>query len=193
MKKLMKVKIGFLILVIAFGAGFGFMSYRKMFEAKIEKTHQALKNQVLHVAELTTLKNTYSDIVSIKKRAAGGMAKAYSIIKYSGIIRIGVEDLSKAEISISDNGKDVVIRIPHCVILDNTLESQEIFDEKTSIFVPITTQEIFNEIQTAMADFALAAERRGLLKEADSHLVELVTATVSGFGFEKVTVKLISE
>ncbi|MBQ0039526.1 MAG: DUF4230 domain-containing protein [Treponema sp.] len=193
MKKLMKFKIALLILVVAFGAVFGFMSYRKMFETKIEKTHQALTNQVLHVAELTTLKNTYSDIVSIKKRGAGGMAKSYSIIKYSGVIRVGVEDLSKSEISIENNGKDVVIKIPHCEILDNTLVSQEVFDEKTSIFVPITTQEIFNEIQMAMADFSLAAERRGLLKEADSHLSELVTATVKGFGFEKVTVKLISE
>ena len=82
------------------------------------------------------------------------------------------------------------ITIPHCEILDNTLVSQEVFDERKSIFVPITTQEIFSEIETAMADFALSAERRGLLKEADQHLVELVTATVKGFGYERVNVKI---
>ena len=41
-----------------------------------------------------------------------------------------------------------------------------------------------------MADYGLAAERNGIVKEADARLIELVSATVKGFGFEKVNVTL---
>ena len=71
--------------------------------------------------------------------------------------------------------------------------SQEVFDERQSIFVPITTQEIFDEISVAMADYALSAERKGLVKEADDRLTELVSAAVKGFGFETVKVTLLSD
>ncbi len=185
-----KIKIIVAVLVVSFAAGFGIMAYFKLAKVKMEKTHQAVTNQVLHVAELTTLKNTYSDLVCIKKSGVGGMAKSYAIIKYSGVIRIGVEKISDAVIETDKTGTEVDITIPHCEILDNTLVAQEVFDERKSIFVPITTQEIFSEIETAMADFALSAERRGLLKEADQHLVELVTATVKGFGYKKINVKI---
>ncbi|MDO4506671.1 MAG: DUF4230 domain-containing protein [Spirochaetales bacterium] len=188
--KLRSIKYLFFSVVIVAAAAFGFMTWKKMFEVKIERTHQALTNQVLQVAELTAIKNSYSDIISIKKSAAGGMAKSYAIIKFSGVIRIGVEDLTKSKVEISPDGKSVEITIQHCSIIDNTLVSQEVFDEKKSLFVPITTQEIFDEINMAMADYGLAAERNGLVKEADERLVELVTATVKGFGFEKVQVKL---
>ena len=188
--KLRSIKYLFISVVIAAAAAFGFMTWKKMFEVKIERTHQALTNQVIHVAELTAIKNSYSDIVSIKKSAAGGMVKSYAIIKFSGIVRIGVEDLAKSQVSINPDGKEVEIKIPHCTIIDNTLVSQEVFDEKKSLFVPITTQEIFDEINMAMADYGLAAERNGIVKEADARLIELVSATVKGFGFEKVKVTL---
>ena len=64
--KLRSIKYLFISVVIAAAAAFGFMTWKKMFEVKIERTHQALINQVLHVAELTAIKNSYSDIVSIK-------------------------------------------------------------------------------------------------------------------------------
>lgn len=191
MSILKKIKFTLIVAVIIAASVFGYVTWKKMYEVKIERTHQAISNQVLHVAELTTIKNSYSDIISIKKSAAGGMAKAYSIIKISGVIRIGVEDLTKSKVDISADGREVEIKIPHCVLIDNTLVSQEVFDEKKSIFVPISTQEIFDEINMAMADYALAAERNGLVKEADARLIELVTATVKGFGIEKVKVKLV--
>lgn len=184
------VKISAVVLILCACGFFAVFSYNKYIAEKIESTHTALTNQVFQVAELTTLKNVYSDIVSIKKSM--GMAKSYSIVKYSGVIRVGVEDIRNARISVNKKGTIATIKIPHCQILDNTLVSQEVFDERRSIFVPITTQEIFNEIETAMADFALAAERNGLIKEADAHLVEIIAATVKGFGYEKVEVDFIS-
>lgn len=193
---LKRIKLIFNIIIAFFVVSIGIyvlINFRKMTEVHIEKTHQAITNQVVRVAELTAIKNSYSDIVCIKKSAMGGMAKAYSIIKFSGVIRIGVENLSDTKIEISQGGKEVEIKIPHCTILDNTLVSQEVFDERQSIFVPITTQEIFDEISVAMADYALSAERRGLVKEADDRLTELVSAAVKGFGFETVKVTLLSD
>lgn len=189
--KLKTIKYFFILAVLVAAGVFGFFAYKKMFNVRLEKTHQAITDQVLHVAELTTLKNNYSDIVSIKKSGVGGLSKAYAIIKFSAVIRIGVDDLSKTQIAVDSDGSEVSIKIPHCRILDNTLVEQKVFDEKRSIFVPITTQEIFDEINLAMADFSLDAERRGLLKEADAHLSELVVATVKGFGFEKVNVEMV--
>ena len=193
MSILKKIKFTLIVAVIIAASVFGYVTWKKMYEVKIERTHQAISNQVLHVAELTTLKNNYSDIISIKKSGVGGLAKAYAIVKYSGVIRVGVQDLSRAKISVNEKGTEVRIKIPRCTILDNTLVSQAVFDEKRSIFVPITLKEIFEEIETAMADFALSAERRGLIEEADAHLVEIVSATVKGFGYDRVTVELMEE
>lgn len=187
------VKIVGILLAVAGISVAALIFYGKITRQKIERTYQAVTNQVLHVAELTTLKNNYSDIISIKKSGVGGLAKAYAIVKYSGVIRVGVQDLSRAKISVNEKGTEVRIKIPRCTILDNTLVSQAVFDEKRSIFVPITLKEIFEEIETAMADFALSAERRGLIEEADAHLVEIVSATVKGFGYDRVTVELMEE
>lgn len=187
------VKLIGILIILSCIMVFGFVFYKRVLRQKIERTHQAVTNQVLHVAELTTLKNNYSDIISIKKSGVGGLAKAYVIIKYSGVIRVGVQDLTRAKISVNDKGTEVRIKIPRCTILDNTLVSQAVFDEKRSVFVPITLKEIFAEIETAMADFALSAERRGLIEEADAHLVEIVSATVKGFGYDRVTVELMED
>lgn len=181
--------IGIVIIIVAI---FSYVTCKRMFKVQSERTHQALTNQVLHIAELTTIKNNYSDIVCIKKSAVGGIVKAHSIIKVSGSIRIGVNELTRSKIYIDKKKNKVEIQMPHCVILDNTLISQEVFDERKSLFVPITTQEIFNEINSTMAEYSAKAEYNDLINEADARLIELVTATVKGVGFKDVHVQLIS-
>lgn len=172
--------------------GFFYAKCTKLMKVRTESMHQAVSRQILKVAELTTIKNKYSDIVCIKKSLP--FAKSYAIVKYSAVMRIGIEDTSAISFEIKENadgGQQLTVRVPHCEILENSILKQEIFDEKTSIFVPISTQEIFEEIELSMADFALDAERSGLARQAEDHLEELVKMTFGSLGFESIHVEFL--
>ncbi len=191
--KVLRTVFYMLILGAVTGAcGFFYAKYTKLMKVRTESVHQAVSRQILKVAELTAIKSKYSDIVCIKKSSA--FAKAYAIVKYSAVMRIGIEDASAITFEITgmtDGSQQLTVRVPHCEILENSLLKQEVFDEKTSIFVPISTQEIFEEIELSMADFALDAERSGLAAQAEDHLEELVKMTFGSLGFESISVEFL--
>src|SRR5574344_1385420 len=173
------------VCVVALGSYFGI---KKFFQVKVENLHKTLSSQIENVAELTTLKNNYSDVVCIKKSTAGGMAKSYSIVKYNGVIRAGVKDFSSIKINISKDAKKVTVTLHRVEVLGNGLISQEVFDEKSSIFVPITTQEIFTEIQNGMKSTQDEIVKQGFLIEAEYHLKSIVKTFLTSCGFEEIEI-----
>ena len=67
--------------------------------------------------------------------------------------------------------------------------SQSVFDEKQSVFVPISTQEIFDEIDRAkdLAVEDMIAE--GILEDARAYSVRIITQFMLALGFEEVRIK----
>lgn len=153
-----------------------------------KEVHEAMvTQQLLSVKELIVQKYRYSDIITMKKSLV--FSKSYSIVKISGIIRAGISDVSKIEFKISDDGKSISLKIPAAEILGNDITEQSVFDEHLSIFVPITTQEIFDEIdhvRTAIEDEAVGD---GLLKEADNDARKSIMQMMYALGFEKVLIE----
>ena len=166
----------------------GFYAYKKFTFVKVEKKHMTIASQITAVAELTTLKNNYSDVVCVKKTGAAGLAKSYSIVKYNGVLRAGIKDASQIKVSISSDGKSVTVYVPKSEVLGNGLVSQEVFDEKNSIFVPITTAEIFDEIQKGMVATQEACIKEGFLEESDVQVKKVVTAFLATCGFNQINV-----
>lgn len=171
---------------VSIGAYFGLKKFKSV---QIEKKHLAVTSQLEKVCELSVLKSNYSDVICIKKTAAAGLAKAYSIVKYSGVIRAGIKDVSLIKLSFSDDGKSVKAVIPHCQILGNGLIKQEVFDEKQSIFIPISVNEIFQEIQTGMKETQANLTQSGFLNEADQQAKLVVSSFLSAFGYDSITVE----
>jgi len=180
------IRIVTILLVAAIlfcGSWFG---VKKITQVKTEYHHALVERQLAYCQEFVTLKNRYSDIVTLKKSA--GFAKAYSIVKYSGIVRCGIADFTDISYSISTDGKRVELTVPAAEVLGNELTSQEVFDEKRSIFVPITTQEIFDEIAKSQQEALEDLIAEGILEEAHSYAVKIITQFMLSCGFEEVII-----
>ena len=170
------------IAVLAFYSG-----YKRFSKVTTDNKRALVDRQLSYCQELVTAKYRYSDIITLKK--ASGFAKSYSIIKYTGIIRAGVSDFTDISYSISLDGKKVMLYVPPAQLLGNELVKQEVFDEKQSIFVPISTQEIFDEIKNAQKEAAEDMIAEGVLDEAWDYAVKIISQFMYALDFEEVTVK----
>lgn len=175
------------ILIVAFVfLSAAFFGLKKFNSVKYQKSNALIQQQLILCQELISAKFRYSDIVVVKKSM--GFSKSYSIVKYSGLLRAGIGDISKIDFDLSKNGKSVTVKIPKAEILGNDLIEQEVFDEKQSIFVPITTQEIFNEIEEARRNIEESMIEEGFLDEARASAIKIISQTLHAAGFEEVKI-----
>lgn len=164
----------------------GWFGWKKL--TKVEKTtgYALVEQQLSFCQELVTAKYRYSDIVTLKKSMA--FAKSYSIIKYTGLIRGGIADLTECDINISSDGRTVRLTLPDAEILGNEIVKMEVFDEQQSIFVPITTQEIFDEIEKAKSETEEEVLADGFLSEAKDYAARIIKQVLLSSGFEQVEI-----
>lgn len=184
------------IITLTFVAAFALMiilpNLKKTFFTPKKELHEAMvTQQLLSVQELITQKYRYSDIITLKKSIM--FSKSYSIVKFTGIIRAGISDVSKIKFKIIDsyNGsKSIRLKLPKSEILGNDIVEQAVFDEKRSLFVPITTQEIFDEIDLVRNNIAEEIVGEGFLSDADSSAKKTITQMMYALGFEAVEVSI---
>ena len=165
----------------------GIIAIKKITKVNYESKFAVVNQQLSYCQELITMKFQYSDIVSLKKSM--GFSKSYSIVKYNGIIRVGIEDLSQTDVKITKDGKEVRIKLPPVSVLGNEITKQEVFDEKQSIFVPITTQEIFEEIENAKIQMEQDMIAEGMIEEAKKYTEKVIDQFLHSAGFEKVKIE----
>ena len=181
---LTKLIIVLLLLIILLGGGY--YVFTKNFTPQKETNIAVVMNQLSLCQELVTAKYRYSDIISIKKTVA--FSKSLSIIKYSGIIRIGIADITQSDFEVYDEGKGLKIKLPDVEILGNDITSQEVFDENHSIFVPITIDDVFTEIEKAKDKTLEELVDEGVLDEARENAKKVIQQIMMAAGFEEVIV-----
>ena len=113
--------------------GGGYFGLKRFTTVKTENKLALVDRQLSYCQELVTAKYRYSDIITMKKTS--GFAKSYSIIKYTGLIRAGLADITDVSYSVSLDGKTITLTVPAAEILGNEIVSQSVFDEKQSVFV----------------------------------------------------------
>ena len=165
----------------------GYFGLKKFTAVKSENKLALVDRQLSYCQELVTAKYRYSDIITLKKTS--GFAKSYSIIKYTGLVRAGLADITDVSYSVSLDGKSITLNVPEAEILGNEIVSQSVFDEKQSIFVPISTQEIFDEIEKAKAEAIEDMIAEGVLDEAREYAVRVITQFMLALGFEDVKIR----
>lgn len=184
----LRLIIIFIVLLAFAGLSCGaYFGLRKYAVVKYETKVALVSKQLSYCQELVTAKYKYSDIVTLKKSM--GFSKSYSIVKYSGILRAGIGDFTDVSYDVELDGKTITLRIPKAELLGNEITTMEIFDEKQSIFVPITTQEIFEEIEAARKSTVEELIDDGLLDEARDYAVKIITQHMKALGFENIIVK----
>ncbi len=185
-KKIVIKLILVIVLLLAALCG-GYIGFRRFGTVKTESKLALVDKQLSFCQELVTAKYRYSDIITLKKTS--GFAKSYSIIKYTGVIRAGIADITDVSYSVSLDGKTITLTVPKAEILGNEIVSQGVFDEKQSVFIPISTQEIFDEIEKAKAEAVQDMIAEGILDEARDYAVKIITQFMLALGFEDVRIK----
>ena len=160
----------------------------KMQAARVQNRRAAVERELSECAELVLYKMRYSDILTIKKK--GAISKAFSIVRYSGVLRAGIENIRDAEVVVSPDAKSVVVKIPPTVLLGNDIQSQEVFDEQQRLFTRIGTQEIFDQIDAAKREAADEILADGLLDDADARAKQVISALLRPLGFRSVIVEI---
>ncbi len=178
------VRLVWIIILLVIFAGACYYVINKLTKVEKESKYAMIDKQLSYCQELVTAKYRYSDIVTLKKSA--GFAKSYSIIKYTGLLRVGIADFTDVSYNLSMDGKTIKIKLPAAEILGNDLVKQDVFDEKNSIFVPITTQEIFEEIDQARFQTQEDLIAEGVLEDAELYAQQIIRQFLLALGFEKV-------
>ena len=165
----------------------GYIGFKRFTTVKTESKLALVDRQLSYCQELVTAKYRYSDIITLKKSA--GFSKSYSIIKYTGIIRAGIADITDVSYSVSLDGKTITLSIPEAEVLGNEIVSQSVFDEKQSVFVSISTQEVFDEIDKAKQAAVEDMIAEGVLDDARDYAVRIITQFMLALGFEEVKIR----
>jgi hypothetical protein len=182
------IKIIIILALIAALACGGYFGYKKLMAVKVERLRMMVSRELQYCAELVVTKTSYSEIVSIKKSTMMGIARSYSIVRYNAVIRVGISDVTKSGVYVSPDGKSVYVTLPPLDVLGNDITGFEVFDEGRNIFVPIQTQEIFDEIKKSQDETLSRILESGLMKESETYTKTLVTRILSAMGFENIVV-----
>lgn len=178
------VRLVWVIILALIFTGASYYAIHKLTKVETESRHAMVDKQLSYCQELVTAKYRYSDIVTLKK--SSGFAKSYSIIKYTGLIRVGIADFTDISYNISLDGKTIKLKLPQAEVLGNDLVKQDVFDEKNSIFVPISTQEIFDEIDQARMQTQEDLIAEGLFDDAELYAQQIIRQFLLSLGFEKI-------
>ena len=181
------LRIVTIIVIALIVLGGGYFGLKRFTTVKTENKLALVDRQLSYCQELVTAKYRYSDIITMKKTS--GFAKSYSIIKYTGLIRAGLADITDVSYSVSLDGKTITLTVPAAEILGNEIVSQSVFDEKQSVFVSISTQEVFDEIEKAKQAAVEDMVAEGILDDAREYSVKIITQFMLALGFEEVRIK----
>lgn len=181
------LRIVTILVLVTLGLGGGYIAFKKFTTVKTENKLAMVDRQLSFCQELVTFKYRYSDIATVKKNS--GFGKSYSLVKYTGIIRAGISDITDISYSVSIDGKTITLIVPQVEILGNEIVSQSVFDEKRSIFAPLDTQDVFDEINKAKSEALEDMLAEGLLQEARDYSLRIITQFMLALGFEDVQIK----
>lgn len=102
------------------------------------------------------------------------------IFSYDGVIKAGI-DFSEIQWEADELSKTVTVQLPQPKILDKLLkeDSLKIYDERQSIFTPLTLSDIQASRQEMLAELEKTATENGLLDEAEENAKILVKGFLS--------------
>lgn len=180
MKKAKKLILGlFTVLILIFASYFfGMKSSLKNSETKISS--EIIKNQILSVKELTTLKYKYTNVGSFENQAEFyGIKLPFTqkkfIISYDGEVNAGI-NLNDIQVTLNKEDKKISIQVPKAEILNHVIDenSLTIFDEKNSIFNQLEVKDFSDFRKDEMKKIEKDLEEKGFLQEADKKTKEAI-------------------
>lgn len=180
MKKAKKMFFGLLVIIALVFASYFFGMKGGLFKSQEKISSEIVKNQILSVKELTTLKYRYTNVGSFENQSEFyGMKVPFThkkfIISYDGELNAGI-NLEEAQVLLDDQNKKVNIRLPKAKILNHFIDedSLTVFDEKNSIFNKLEIKDFSNFRKDEMKKVEDDLLSKGFLDEADDKTREAI-------------------
>lgn len=180
MKKTKKMIAGLVAAIAIIFISYFFGMKASLFKTENEISSEIIKNQILSVKELTTLKYKYTNVGSFENQSEFyGMKLPFTqkkfIISYDGEVNAGI-NLEEAKITLNNDDKKISINIPHAEILNHSIDedSLTIFDEKNSIFNQLEVKDFSDFRKDEMKKVEKDLEEKGFLQEADEKTKEAI-------------------
>lgn len=181
MKKTKKWILRLLAIIVIVFVSYFFGMKGGVFNSETNISSDIIKNQILSVKELTTLKYKYTNVGSFKNQAEFyGMKLPFTqkkfIISYDGEVNAGI-NLEEAEVTINKEDKKVSIKIPKAEILNHVIDedSLTIFDEKNSIFNQLEVKDFSDFRKDEMKKVEKDLKEKGFLEEANEKTKDAIT------------------
>lgn len=171
-----------------------------LFETATNKSSETalLREQLVDMSELTTLKYEYSNVIISRTDKSFSFfdlpdfkyAEAIRLIEYSGYLKAGT-DLAKMELDIDEASNTASVSLPKSQILDNVVETEQmtVEDVKGTIFSDYPTQTVIDEINTHKKQLEEEKISQGLLEEADANAQSFVTSVLKSHGYDEVYIE----
>ncbi len=186
------LEVGFLLAVITI-ALCAFLYIRDNTVTKQTNTSKLVTAEIIQAIELTTIKYRYQAQVLVEKDLSVfgyRLFDSHNIVFFDGIIHAGIDFTDAKSIQVRTNPitNSISVILPETKILSNNIESQEVFDEDRSVFLPISVQSVFDEINVQRNIQSQRFIDSGGLQEAQQRSELLVERLLSAMGFEKITI-----
>lgn len=180
MKKAKKMFLGLVAIIIIVFASYFFGMKGGLFKTSEKISSEIVKNQILSVKELTTLKYKYTNVGSFENQSEFyGMKVPFThkkfIISYDGEVNAGI-NLEEAQVLLDDQNKKINIKLPKSKILNHVIDedSLTVFDEKSAIFNKLEIKDFSNFRKDEMKKVEEDLLEKGFLEEADEKTKEAI-------------------
>lgn len=151
--------------------------------------------QVRALADLTTVQTLMSSIVEADQARVGNILYEKLVLLACGRVKAGI-DLSKlkeSDITVSDDGKTVRVRLPKAEVLDAFLVDEpgqpcttKVYDRTNLIVLPASRDLESVARERAVKTIRDTAVQSGILAEADRNARAIIERLLLNAGFEKV-------
>ena len=160
-------------------------SLQQLFQEKVYRpeTSALTLNKIIACSELSVLTTIYTDVVLLKKTKLK-MAKSYSIYRYVGKIKTGIQ-LSECGFEFDPESQKIIVSLPPVKIFDHSIDIENIekFDEKNSIFSKISNMELFDEITRKKQEALDRLIDNGLIQATENRVKMGITQILSAMGY----------
>lgn len=179
-----KIKIILTVVIILILAAAGYLAYNhfigKNVNHEVTDNVDVIKERLENTAELNTGSYLCTDIIT---RADSKTFKDWKIpfteksfiVQYDGIVKAGIKDLTKAQ--VTKKGNTIIVKLPPVEItgadIDN--DSFEKLDESNNIFNPISVEDLNEAQKDLKAKMYERAIDKGVLDLAKSNAEAVLT------------------
>lgn len=190
MSGVLKVVVGLLVgIVLTVGALFGLNKMSLLEEPTRSITSTGIGGTLEDISEMAVEQYSYSAVGRFEEdgwRALGlrvPLTGKHFLIAYDGVVKAGVKNIEKSDVSIDDVTSTVTIKVSKAEILTNEIEpsSVTVYDQS---FNPLNQVRVENYAEFLDGEEKRAEEKakqNGLLDRAQQRVTDLVKAQAEAF------------